>query len=100
MESAKIALLGAVASIALCSCGGGGGDGGFTGTSSGPSGGSPSGSGGNSNVWTAGVFKPSANFVAQCASPRTGTRWSRYAQTAWKNPQPVPRRCESVGSCR
>ncbi len=73
MESAKIALLGAVASIALCSCGGGGGDAGFTGTNSGPSGGSPSGSGGNSNVWTAGVFKPSANFVAQCASPRTGT---------------------------
>jgi len=60
--------LGIVAAIALCSCGGGGGGG--DSTSGNPS---QSGSGGNANVWTPGVFKPSANFQAQCAAPRSGT---------------------------
>jgi carboxyl-terminal processing protease len=34
---------------------------------------SPAGSGGNANVWTQGVFKPSSSFMAQCAAPRSGT---------------------------
>lgn len=50
-------LLCILALAALSSCGGGGG--GSSSTS-------------NPNVWTPGVFKPSADFAAQCASPRTG----------------------------
>ena len=49
--------------LLLSSCGGGGG------------GGSAFGGGGsstNQNVWTQGVFKPSADFAAQCAAPRSG----------------------------
>ena len=52
-----------VAWLLLSSCGGGGG------------GGSAFGGGGsstNQNVWTQGVFKPSADFAAQCAAPRSG----------------------------
>ena len=58
--------LSVLACLALCSCGGGGGGGGSL------VGGS-SGTGTNQNVWTAGVFKPSATFAAQCAAPRSGT---------------------------
>ena len=54
--------------VTVGGCGGGDGD-----TSSGGSGSSGSGSGGTSGSWTAGVFKPSAGFQNQCASPRTGT---------------------------
>ena len=47
----------AFACIAITSCGGGG-----------------STSGGTSpNIWVQGIFKPSADFAAQCAAPRTGT---------------------------
>ena len=47
--------------FALCSCGGGGNANGGGASSS-----------GNQNTWVQGVFKPSADFAAQCASPRTG----------------------------
>jgi hypothetical protein len=50
----------AFACIAITSCGGGGG------------GGMTSG-GASANTWVQGVFKPSADFAAQCAAPRTGT---------------------------
>ena len=63
-SGALVRLFGVVASVALCSCGGGGGS---SMTSS------PTGSGGNSNVWTQNVFKPSSSFAAQCAAPRSGT---------------------------
>ena len=59
----ELRLLGVLTILAVCSCGGGGG----SMTSS------PAGSGGNSNVWTQGVFKPSSSFSAQCAAPRSGT---------------------------
>ena len=48
----------AFACIAITSCGGGGGS-----TSGGTA----------TNTWVQGVFKPSADFAAQCAAPRTGT---------------------------
>src|SRR6185437_5412528 len=54
-----------LAALVLCSCGGGGGGGDLS------SGAPPSGT--NANAWTAGVFKPSATFAAQCAAPRSGT---------------------------
>ena len=63
-SGALVRLFAVVASVALCSCGGGGG-GSMTS--------SPTGSGGNSNVWTQNVFKPSSSFAAQCAAPRSGT---------------------------
>ena len=46
--------------FALCSCGGGNANGGGASSS------------GNQNIWLEGVFKPSADFAAQCAAPRTG----------------------------
>jgi carboxyl-terminal processing protease len=68
---ALVRLLTILASIALCSCGGGSGSssgGGFLSHA----GGSTSGAGGNGNAWKSGVFQPSTTFVNQCAAPRTG----------------------------
>jgi hypothetical protein len=51
---------------ALASCGGGGGGSGGGSSSS-------SSSSGGGTAWTPGVFQPSTNFDAMCASPRAGT---------------------------
>jgi carboxyl-terminal processing protease len=64
--------LGLLACIGLASCGGGGGGDNGSLTTNNNGGGSSIG-GGSTNTWTSGVFKPSANFAAQCAAPRTGT---------------------------
>ncbi len=82
---ALVRLLAVLSSIALCSCGGGSGSsgGGFLGSGTGGGGSTTSGggsttggggstTGGSGNTWTPGVFQPSANFQARCASPRTG----------------------------
>ena len=51
-----------IAFLSLCACGGGSGS-----ADLGSSGGS-----GSTSTWTAGVFKPSSDFAARCASPRSG----------------------------
>ena len=58
-------LLCLLAWVLLSSCGGGGG-------SSGDTIGGGGSSSGSADTWTPGVFKPSADFAAQCASPRSG----------------------------
>ncbi len=50
----------------LTACGGGGGSSSSTGTSS-------TGTTSTGDGWVAGVFKPSADFAAQCQDPRSGT---------------------------
>ncbi|MDB6063467.1 MAG: peptidase [Verrucomicrobiaceae bacterium] len=52
------------AALALSACGGGGGGGSDRGSVT------VGGTGGSN--WTAGVFQPSKNFAARCATPRTG----------------------------